>query len=63
MNCLYVLTDYIDCEALADTCEANLRDVEDIIGVSGTENSTRSYAEDMVEQEVYKVEVINDMVV
>ena len=24
LDCLYALTDYIDCDALADTCEANL---------------------------------------
>jgi len=26
LNCLYALTDYIDCESLADTCEDNLVD-------------------------------------
>lgn len=28
---MYALTDYIDCEALADTCEENLAEVEDIM--------------------------------
>ena len=34
LNCLYVLTDYIDCESLADTCEDNLAEIEDIMEVS-----------------------------
>lgn len=28
LQCLYALTDYIDCDALADTCEENLDEVE-----------------------------------
>ena len=31
LDCLYALTDYIDCDALADTCEANLAEVEGIM--------------------------------
>lgn len=61
LNCLYALTDYIDCEAFADTCEANLGGVEEAMGVSGMENSTSSQAENAVEQDIY-VE-ISDMVV
>ena len=34
LDCLYALTDYIDCDALADTCESNLTEVEKIMGVS-----------------------------
>lgn len=34
LNCLYAMTDYIDCEALANTCEDNLKEVENIIGES-----------------------------
>ena len=30
---MHALTDYIDCEALADTCEENLAEVEDIMNV------------------------------
>ena len=33
LNCMYALTDYIDYEALADTCEENLAEVEDIMNV------------------------------
>lgn len=32
LNCLYAMTDYIDCEALANTCEDNLKEVENIMG-------------------------------
>ena len=31
LNCLYALTDYIDCESLADTYEDNLAEIEDIM--------------------------------
>ena len=34
LNCLYALTDYIDCESLAYTCEDNLAEIEDIMEVS-----------------------------
>lgn len=33
LNCMYALTDYIDYEALADTCEENIAEVEDIMNV------------------------------
>lgn len=31
LQCLYALTDYIDCDALADTCEENLNEVEELM--------------------------------
>ena len=34
LNCLYALTDYIDCDALADICEDNLAEIENILNVS-----------------------------
>lgn len=30
LNCLYAMTDYIACEAMADICEANLEEIEKI---------------------------------
>lgn len=63
LNCLYALTGYIDCDAFADTCEANLSEVEDVMGVPEPENSTNSQFENTVQQEIYAVEKINDMVV
>lgn len=37
LDCLYALTDYIDCKDLADTCEANLKEVEGIMEISETQ--------------------------
>lgn len=39
LNCLYALTDYIDCNALADICEDNLAEIKNILNVSA-ENDT-----------------------
>ena len=39
LNCMYALTDYIDCEALADTCEENLAEVEDIMNVKENDDA------------------------
>lgn len=33
LNCVHALADYVDCDALADTCEANLADVQNILGM------------------------------
>lgn len=40
LDCLYALTDYIDCDALADTCEANLTEVEGVMGITGQKEIT-----------------------
>lgn len=37
LECLYAMTDYIDCDALADTCEANLTELEGLLGISEKE--------------------------
>lgn len=42
LNCLHALTDYIDCQALADTCEDNLTEIEDIIKASDNEEEKNS---------------------
>ena len=39
LNCMYALTDYIDCEALADTYEGNLAEVEDIMNVKENDDA------------------------
>lgn len=38
LDCMYALTDYINCEALAETCEANFKEVEEIMGCSEQKN-------------------------
>lgn len=44
LNCLYALTDYIDCESLASTCEDNLVEVEDIMGVQASDKKIEGQA-------------------
>lgn len=62
-DCLYALTDYIDCDALADTCEANLAEVEGIMGVSGqNEVANLQLADSEQEEKLHVVENIKDMV-
>lgn len=46
LHCLYALTDYIDCDALADTCEDNLAEVEGIIGTKEAEDLDDNQVED-----------------
>lgn len=46
LHCLYALTDYIDCDALADTCEDNLAEVEGIIGTKEAEDLDDNQIED-----------------
>lgn len=63
LDCLYALTDYIDCDALADTCEANLAEVEGIMGVSGqNEVANLQLADNEQEEKLHVVENIKDMV-
>lgn len=46
LHCLYALTDYIDCDALADTCEDNLAEVEEILEVKENEDLDDNQVED-----------------
>lgn len=46
LRCLYALTDYIDCDALADTCEDNLAEVEEIMGIKDAEILSDNHAEE-----------------
>ena len=63
LDCLDALTDYIDCDALADTCEANLAEVEGIMGVSGqNEVANLQLADSEQEEKLHVVENIKDMV-
>ena len=63
LDCLYALTDYIDCDALADTCEANLAEVEGIMGISEqNEVANLQLADNEQEEKLHVVENIKDMV-
>lgn len=65
LNCLYALTDYIDCESLADTCEDNLAEIEEIMGIEIPEHSEVTKmqpVDDEQKENMYLAEDINDMV-
>lgn len=62
LNCLYALTDYIDCDALADTCEANLADIRNIMGVQEQNEVTKLQSVDNEQEEIHVVENFKDMV-
>ena len=65
LNCLYALTDYIDCESLADTCEDNLAEIEEIMEIEIPENSEVTKmqpVDDEQKEDMYLAEDINDMV-
>ena len=63
LNCLYALTDYIDCESLADTCDDNLAEVEGIMGVlEHNEVTELRFADNEQEENMQVVENIKDMV-
>ena len=55
LKCLYVLTDYIDCEALADTCEDNLEEILDVpnlknVVIEVEKNDISEQSKDVVSQ-------------
>ncbi len=52
LHCLYALTDYIDCNALADTCEDNLAEVEEIVGKKDAGNLDDNQGEDSMRSKV-----------
>lgn len=60
LNCLYVLTDYIDCESLADTCEDNLAEIEDIMEAPEHSELTKMQSVDNGQEE--NMHIVEDMV-
>ena len=62
LECLYALTDYIDCDALADTCEANLSEVRNIMGVPEQNEVSKTKEAENGQEELRVVENIIDMV-
>lgn len=63
LNCLYALTDYIDCQSLADVCEDNLAEVERIASEPEHIEVTKIQpAADEQEENIYAAENIEDMV-
>lgn len=62
LNCLYALTDCIDCDALADTCEANLTNIKNIMGVPEQSDVKMLQPVDNEQEEIHIVESIKEMV-
>ena len=62
LNCLYALTDYIDCDALAETCEGNLAEIEDIMNVNDKSVIMNTQIAGNEPEEIHEVEPIHDMV-
>lgn len=62
LNCLYALTDYMDCDALADTCEDNLAEIKGIMEVQEANDVTRIQPVEKEEKEIQVVANIKDMV-
>lgn len=60
LNCLYALTDYIDCESLADTCEDNLAEIEGIMEVPEHSEVTKMQPVDNGQEE--NMHIVEDMV-
>ena len=54
------LTDYIDCESLADTCEDNLTEIEDIMEVPEHSEMTKILSVDNGQEE--NMHIVEDMV-
>ena len=62
LNCLYILTDYIDCEAMADACEGNLAEIKVMLHVEDdVSEQGAQYGEDEEEQ-ICMVNRVQEMV-
>lgn len=62
LDCLCALTDYIDCSAFADTCEANLEEVESIMQVSEDTGETGCKRPDAGQRMAQPLEDVENMV-
>ena len=57
------MTDYIDCDSQADTCEDNLAEVESIVGaLERNEVTTIQAADNEPEESMHVIENIEDVV-
>lgn len=62
LNCLYALTDYIDCESLADTCEDNLAEIEEIMEIEIPEHSEVTKMQPVDDEQKENMHIVEDMV-
>ena len=61
LDCLYALTDTIDCPSLAGVCEESLAEIEDIMDVQPGNDSTDIFEADTEQEEIHVVKNINEM--
>lgn len=61
LKSLYALTDGIDCKALAEACEDNLKKVETIMEVPGNSEVIKMQPVDDMQEEIH-IEEVKDMV-
>lgn len=61
LDCLYALTNTIDCPSLAGVCEESLAEIEDIMDVQPANDSTDIFEEDAEQEEIHVVKNINEM--
>ena len=62
LNCLYALTEYIDCNALADTCEGNLAEIEEIMNVKDESVVITTQIAGNEAEQIHVVEPLQNMV-
>lgn len=62
LNCLYVLTDYIDYEAMADACEGNLAEIKVILHVEDDVSEQGAKHGEDEEEQICMVNRMQEMV-
>lgn len=61
LDCLYALTDTIDCSSLADVCEESLAEIEDIMEVQSSNNNADISEVENEQEEIHVVKNINEL--
>lgn len=62
LDCLYALTDYMDCDALAGVCEDNLAEIEQILHVENETMESDTQTDETVSEQIYVFEPMQDKV-
>ena len=61
LDCLYALTDTIDCSLLADVCEESLAEIEEIMEVQSSNNNADISEVENEQEEIHVVKNINEL--
>lgn len=61
LDCLYALTDTIDCSSLADVCEERLAEIEEIMEVQSSNNNADISELENEQEEIHIVKNINEL--